>query len=55
MSSLFNYCHVQQPFLMDEALLSISPAGRDQLVKILITRYCPLQIWAIWIKYYILF
>ena len=28
---------VYPPFLMDEALLSISPAGRGQLVKMLIT------------------
>ena len=27
----------QQPFLMDEALMSISRAGRGQLVKMLIT------------------
>ena len=36
-STLFDHWHVYPPFLMDEALLSISPAGRGQLVKMLTT------------------
>ena len=31
-----NHWHAQHPFLKDEALLSICPAGRGQLVKNLI-------------------
>ena len=37
MSTLFDHWHVYLPFLMEEALLSISPAGRGQLVKMLIS------------------
>ena len=37
MSTLFDHWHVYPPFLMEEALLSISPARRGQLVKMLIT------------------
>ena len=37
MSTLFDHWHVYLPFLMEEALLSISPAGRGQLVKMLTT------------------
>ena len=36
MSTLFDHWHVYPPFLIDEALLSISPAGRGQLLKMLI-------------------
>ena len=37
MSTLSNHRHALQPFLKDEALLSINPAGRAQVVKMLIT------------------
>ena len=37
MSPLSYQMHAQQPFLKDEALLSINLAGRCQLVKMLIT------------------
>ena len=37
MSTLFDHWHVYPPFLMEEALLSISLARRGQLVKMLTT------------------
>ena len=37
MSTFPNHWHEKPPFLVDEGLLSISPACCDQLVKILIT------------------
>ena len=37
MPTLYNHWHVKTHFLMDKALLSISPAGRGELVKIPIT------------------
>ena len=37
MSTLSNHRHALQLFLIDEALLSISPAGRGQFLKMLIT------------------
>ena len=37
MSTLSNHWHVKQHILMNEALLSISPAGRGELVKMPIT------------------
>ena len=37
MSTLFDHWHVYPPFLVDKALLSISPAGRCQLLKMLTT------------------
>ena len=37
MSTLSNHWHAQHPFLMDNALLSISPASFGQLVKMLTT------------------
>ena len=36
-STFFNHWHAKLPFLIDEGLLSISPACCGQLVKILIT------------------
>ena len=35
--TLSNNWHALQPYLIDDAMLSISPAGRGQLVKLLIT------------------
>ena len=37
MSTLFDHWHVYPPFLMEEAMLSISLARRGQLVKMLTT------------------
>ena len=39
MSTVSNLWHAEQPFTMAKALLSISSAGRSQLVKMLLTVY----------------